>query len=161
MGFLYGVIPIGLFLFAVFMIGNGFVIFKKERKSLANSLSILFGLGILFYIVVTGLYLRFNFEHYYSESYWYRFVIYGYIILSFFFVVFLFIFFSFLAYSILYLNLPKNKDYDYIIIHGSGLIDGHIVPPLLASRIDKAIEAYQLASKEDVKLIASGGQKNF
>ena len=158
MGFLYGVIPVSLFLFAVFMIGNGFVIFKKEGKNLANSLSILFGMGILFYIVVTIMYARFNFDQYHSERFFDNFVFYGYLILSFYFFVFLFIFFAFLAYSILYLSLPKNKDYDYIIIHGSGLIDGHIVPPLLASRIEKAIEAYNAATKEDVKLIASGGQ---
>lgn len=69
-----------------------------------------------------------------------------------------FIFLAFLIYSVLYLSLPKQKDYDFIIIHGSGLIDGHIVPPLLASRIDKAIEAYQLATKNDVCFIASCGQ---
>lgn len=158
MGFLYGVLPLGLFLFAIFMIANGFVVFKKEGKSLANSLSFFFGLAILFYFAVTVLYVSFNFQQYNSERFFDNFVLYGYLTLSFYTAVFLFIFFAFLAYSVLYLTLPKNKDYDYIIIHGSGLIDGHIVPPLLASRIEKAIEAYKAATKEDVKLIASGGQ---
>lgn len=53
---------------------------------------------------------------------------------------------------------PRKKDYDFIIIHGSGLINGEKVPPLLAARIEKAIEAYRVLKKEDVKLIASGGQ---
>lgn len=157
--FLYGVVPFCLFIFAIFMIINGIVTLKKERKSLSNGLSILFGLGILFYFLATIIYLRQDFLTRDNRISFY-FISYGYLVLAFLFIVFIFIFFSFLAYSILYLTLPKNKDYDYIIIHGSGLIDGYKVTPLLASRIDKAIEAYKLATKEDVKFIASGGKGN-
>lgn len=156
--FLYGVLPIALLLFAFYMIVNGFITLKRERKSLANSLSIFFGLGVVFYLAITGFYFRYNYIIYAQKRLLGTIIQYAYTIISFFFIVFIFIFFSFLAYSILYLNLPKNKDYDYIIIHGSGLIGGDQVSPLLASRIEKAIEAYQAGTKENVKLIASGGQ---
>ena len=61
-------------------------------------------------------------------------------------------------YSILYLFIPKKKSYDFIIIHGAGLLDGERVTPLLKRRIDKAIEAFRASPNPNVKLIASGGQ---
>lgn len=139
MAFLYGLVPIGLLLFAILMILNGFVILKKEGKCLANSLSILFGLAILIYVLITVGYYRYFAGIYSTYTNLSQIIHYAYLMLSFVVIVLSFIFCSFLAYSLLYLSLPNQKDYDYIIIHGSGLIDGYIVPPLLASRIDKAI----------------------
>lgn len=57
------------------------------------------------------------------------------------------LFAGFLIYSILYNLMPKRKDYDFIIIHGSGLLNGRTVTPLLKKRIDKAVEAYHLGAK--------------
>lgn len=156
--FLYASVLIGLLLFSVGMIINGFVILKKERVSLANGLSTLFGVVILLYASAAILFIRYTVD---LRQYNYvlgRVVHYGFVVVSFFFVVLMFVFFAFLAYSILYIALPKKKDYDYIIIHGSGLVDGTVVPPLLAARIDRAIEAYRVATKKDVKIIASGGK---
>lgn len=55
--------------------------------------------------------------------------------------------------------LPINKNLNYIIILGSGLI-GDKVPPLLKSRLDKGSEIYkkQLEQGNLVKIIVSGGQ---
>lgn len=61
-------------------------------------------------------------------------------------------------YSLLYNFLPKRKDYDFIIIHGAGLIGGEVVTPLLKKRIDKAVEAFHQGQNPNLKLIASGGQ---
>lgn len=61
-----------------------------------------------------------------------------------------------IPYAALYTLLPKNMDAEYIIVHGSGLIDGK-VPPLLASRLDKAIEVYN-AGGGKATIIPSGGQ---
>lgn len=72
--------------------------------------------------------------------------------------IFGFAFTVFLLYSILYLFVPKKKHYDFIIIHGAGLLDGERVTPLLKRRIDKAVEADHKSKNPDVKLIASGGQ---
>lgn len=154
---LYKIVPIGIVLLSIAMIINGFVVLKKEGRSLSNSLPILMGIGILLYGILFYLYFGniFNFRF----NYWTLIIsTSSFTIISALFAIFMFVFFSLLAYSILYLSLPKKKDYDYIIIHGSGLIEGEKVPPLLAARIDKGIEAYKLAGKKDVKIIASGGQ---
>lgn len=115
------------------------------------------GIGILGYALIFHLYLEniYSFMGHKQLLFW---ISNSFAIVTFVFSLFMFIFFAFLTYSIFYLNLPKKKDYDFIIIHGSGLIDGEKVPPLLASRIEKAMEAYRMADKADVKLIASGGQ---
>ena len=63
-----------------------------------------------------------------------------------------------MLYSILYLFIPKKKHYDFIIIHGAGLLGGEKVTPLLKRRIDKAVEAYHKSKNPHIKVIASGGQ---
>ncbi|KEQ38041.1 hypothetical protein SK667_0626 [Streptococcus mitis] len=63
-----------------------------------------------------------------------------------------------MLYSILYLFIPKKKHYDFIIIHGAGLLGGEKVTPLLKRRIDKAVEAYHKSKNSNIKIIASGGQ---
>lgn len=70
-----------------------------------------------------------------------------------------FLFFSYLVYSYAYQMLPINKNLDYVIVLGSGLI-GDKVPPLLKSRLDKGIEIYsqQLAKGNYTKIVVSGGQ---
>ena len=154
---LYNVIPMGILLFSVVMIVNGIVVLKKEGKRLSNLLPTLMGLGILIYAIVFKVYIE-NIYNYISNYWVFNIATYLFTLITFLFLIFMFVFFSLLSYSILYLYLPKKKDYDYIIIHGSGLINGEKVPPLLAARIDKAIEAYKVSEKENVKFIASGGQ---
>ena len=72
--------------------------------------------------------------------------------------IFGFAFAGFMIYSILYLFIPKKKPYDFIIIHGAGLLGGEKVTPLLKRRIDKAVEAYHQSKNPHIKIIASGGQ---
>ncbi|OZI11909.1 hypothetical protein CEW92_09220 [Bacillaceae bacterium SAS-127] len=60
-----------------------------------------------------------------------------------------------------YRLIPPRKKQDYIIVLGSGLIDGYKVSPLLASRIEKGIEFQQKQFAKNgkrAKLIFSGGQ---
>ena len=79
------------------------------------------------------------------------FIIYTYIIFGFAFV-------GFMMYSCVYLWLPKKQHYDFIIIHGAGLLDGERVTPLLKRRIDKAVQAFHQSKNPHIRLIASGGQ---
>ena len=72
--------------------------------------------------------------------------------------IFGFAFAGFMLYSILYLFIPKKKHYDFIVIHGAGLLGGEKVTPLLKRRIDKAVEAYHKSKNPHIKIIASGGQ---
>lgn len=69
---------------------------------------------------------------------------------------FSFTFVSLLFYSWIYRILPRRRKYDYIIIHGAGL-DGTRPTPLLAGRIDKALELWNKQQQQG-KFVASGGQ---
>ena len=69
---------------------------------------------------------------------------------------FSFTFVSLLFYSWIYRILPRRRKYDYIIIHGAGL-DGTRPTPLLAGRIDKALELWN-KQHQPGKFVASGGQ---
>ena len=69
---------------------------------------------------------------------------------------FSFTFVSLLFYSWIYRILPRRRKYDYIIIHGAGL-DGTRPTPLLAGRIDKALELWNKQHHQG-KFVASGGQ---
>lgn len=143
------IVLVGLFLFI-----NGFVILKKEGKSLGNSLSLLLGFSLLGYMVLAFL----GIQHGKLLALDYPAVYYLFIYMNFLFILFAGVFVAFFLYSVLYHFSPKKRNYDYIIIHGAGLLGGERVSPLLAKRIDKAIDAFQRSDNSQVKLIASGGQ---
>lgn len=69
---------------------------------------------------------------------------------------FSFTFVALLFYSWIYRILPRRRTYDYIIIHGAGL-DGPRPTPLLAGRIDKALELWNKQHQYG-KFVVSGGQ---
>ena len=69
---------------------------------------------------------------------------------------FSFTFMALLFYSWIYRILPRRRQYDYIIIHGAGL-DGPRPTPLLAGRIDKALELWNKQYQHG-KFVVSGGQ---
>lgn len=69
---------------------------------------------------------------------------------------FSFTFVALLFYSWVYRILPRRRQYDYIIIHGAGL-DGPRPTPLLAGRIDKALELWSKQHQHG-KFVVSGGQ---
>lgn len=69
---------------------------------------------------------------------------------------FSFTFVALLFYSWIYRILPRRRTYDYIIIHGAGL-DGPRPTPLLAGRIDKALELWNKQHQHG-KFVVSGGQ---
>ena len=148
-------VPFLVFLSGIFLIYNGFVLLKREGKSKVNYLSL--GMGILiiaFYIMIfVRAYGTDNYIFYQNTwlNIFFIFVIYSYIIFGFAFA-------GFLLYSLLYNFIPKGKNYDFIIIHGAGLLNGERVTPLLKRRIDKAVEAFKKSRNLNIKLIASGGQ---
>lgn len=148
-------VPFLVFLSGIFLIYNGFVLLKLEGKSKVNYLSL--GMGILiiaFYIMIfVRAYGTDNYIFYQNPwlNIFFIFVIYSYIIFGFAFA-------GFLLYSLLYNFIPKGKNYDFIIIHGAGLLNGERVTPLLKRRIDKAVEAFKKSRNSNIKLIASGGQ---
>ena len=63
----------------------------------------------------------------------------------------------FMLYSIFLGIIPHRKNYDYVVIHGAGLIGGSRVSKLLADRINKAIKVYNRCEVPPV-MIPSGGK---
>ena len=147
-------LPILVLLSGLFLIYNGIVLLKKEGRSKANYLSLALGFVILFFYFLV--YLRFTL---FSDAVEQNPIINTiFLLVIFSYVIFGFAFAGFMIYSYLYLFIPKKKSYDFIIIHGAGLLGGEKVTPLLKHRIDKAVEAYHKSKNPNIKIIASGGQ---
>ena len=147
-------LPFLLFLSGIFLIYNGVILLKREGRSKANYLSMLLGIVILLFFALMSFRLGDRNELFYTNHFLnilFAFIAYSYFIFGFAFV-------GFMLYSILYLFIPKKKHYDFIIIHGAGLLGGEKVTPLLKRRIDKAVEAYHKSKNPRIKIIASGGQ---
>ena len=66
-------------------------------------------------------------------------------------------FLVFMIYTLFLQIIPRKKDFDFVIIHGAGLLDGSRVSKLLKDRLDKAIEVYR-QDPTPPRLIPSGGQ---
>ena len=144
-----------LLLVPMFLIHNGIVMYKNEGHSLANMLSLLFGLVIgageiaTIYILLTGTRTDIA-RRYETVSVVSQVISLSVIYLSVSFLIFMF-------YSVFLMIIPRRRDFDYVIIHGAGLIDGNKVSKLLAERIDKAIEVYRKDPSPTI-LIPSGGR---
>ncbi|MBS5479089.1 MAG: YdcF family protein, partial [Coriobacteriia bacterium] len=61
-----------------------------------------------------------------------------------------------LLYSWFYRVLPRRRTYDYIVVHGAGLV-GDKPSPLLAGRLDRALELWDRQGRVGY-FIVSGGQ---
>ena len=148
-------VPLLIFFSGIFLIYNGFILLKREGKSKVNYLSLVMGILIIaFYIIIFVRAYGSDYFIFYQNhllNIFFIFVIYSYIIFGFAFA-------GFFLYSLLYNFIPKRKNYDFIIIHGAGLLNGERVTPLLKRRIDKAVEAFKKSRNSNIKLIASGGQ---
>ena len=152
--FAFIVLPLLIFLSGIFLIYNGVILLKREGRSKTNYLSMGLGFLILLFFGIVALRLTNTSDLFYTNhliNLIFLFILYSYFIFGFAFA-------GFLLYSILYLIIPKKKHYDFIIIHGAGLLDGEKVTPLLKRRIDKAVEAYHNSKNPHIKIIASGGQ---
>jgi len=67
---------------------------------------------------------------------------------------------SLVLYAFLYGRLRVLRHADFVVVLGSGLLDGGQIPPLLASRLDRGQAVFQaLAARgSDPVLIVSGGK---
>ena len=140
-----------ILLFPVVLIGtmiiSGINLIRKEGGGLSHILSLGFGILYIAYLIIWPM-----LNGVFQTGFW-DFI---YVYLSFCFSFTLFIFALYTITNLL--NLLKNprKSYQYIIVLGSGLKNGKEVTPLLASRVDKGIQAYQ--ENKGSKLILSGGK---
>ncbi|WDF05282.1 YdcF family protein [Shouchella hunanensis] len=143
-------IPFGSVALVGGLLYNAKLLMQREGKKLANSLTMLTGLGFILLFLLNGLdlsqYVSVHFRPLFSSVY----------IIAFYFFIHLLNFFT--AYVLYQFNRPKHNQ-DFIIVLGSGLINDD-VPPLLASRINKAMGFYYKQKKVTTppKIIFSGGQ---
>ncbi|EOI01684.1 hypothetical protein UAY_01092 [Enterococcus moraviensis ATCC BAA-383] len=144
-------ILIGLYALIAFLYWNAIVVMRKEGHSLANLLTLLLAIGLTAFLI---------FNHYSTRILpeWAS-LLFGILPLS--IIYFSIVFYNFLTISVIYqFNQPKYNQ-DFIIVLGSGLIDGKTVPPLLGRRIEKAIQFYKAQSKATLnppKILMSGGK---
>ena len=153
-GFAFVLLPFLIFLSGIFLIYNGVILLKREGRSKANYLSMLFGVAILLFFAL----MLFRFGDRGDLLFNNHLINILFVFITYSYFIFGFAFAGFMLYSILYLFIPKKKHYDFIVIHGAGLLGGEKVTPLLKRRIDKAVEAYHKSKNPHIKIIASGGQ---
>ena len=58
----------------------------------------------------------------------------------------------FMLYCVFLQIIPIKRNFDYVIIHGAGLIKGERISKLLANRLDKAIEIYKKAPTSPIPI---------
>ena len=146
---LLALLPAAVLVLAAFLVANGLTMVRKEGRSLANLLSLVAGLAVLAVPVVavllatTGLRLG--------------------VVLA---AVLVFLasylgvaFVAFLVYSLVYGRADPGTRPAAVVVLGSRIIDGR-VPPLLRSRLDRAVQVYRLAAQtgQAPLIIPSGGQ---
>nr|WP_239062280.1 YdcF family protein [Streptomyces sp. SID13031] len=142
-------IPVAIFLLAIFLTANGVTMWRREGHRPANLLSLLAGLGIIAFVLfsVAVQTLASPALETIRET----------LIAVLTYISFLFV--CFLAYSFVYARIRASRKVDFIVVLGSG-IRGTRVPPLLASRLDRAQLTWQRARTKGRTplLITSGGQ---
>lgn len=144
LGFMLSVV--GLLLLPLALLANGVVMLRREGRSLGNLLSLLAGLALI------GAMLYF-FWGISQPNDWIRGSAIGLFLVCA-YIAFLFV--SLLLYSVIYGRTGRRRGFDGIVVLGAGLI-GSRVPPLLASRLDRALRIYHRESPTPV-IVVSGGQ---
>ncbi|MYW70090.1 YdcF family protein [Streptomyces sp. SID8379] len=135
---------------AGFLLANGVTMVRKEGRSPGNLLSLGVGLSLfaLLALLIAALVLHTRV----------LMVVAGTAVLLAGHGAFLFL--CFLLYATLYQRLRIRRRADYVVVLGSGLIGGDTVPPLLASRLDRAAKEHARLMRKGRRpvLITSGGQ---
>ena len=145
---------LAILMLPVMLIMNGIVTIKREGKSLGHLLSLLLGVAIgageIAFFAGISLEVQ-SVSHDYTVSKLAASFI-GSSVLYFSILIL-----AFVLYMIFMQFMPHFRGFDYLVIHGAGLIDGDKVSRLLADRIDKAIKIYNKSRRKPI-IIPSGGQ---
>lgn len=146
--FLFVLLPLSIVPISFVFIAEGITAIRKDGFSVAHVLSVVFGVGVWGFFLAA----RFLFSNRISNLT--REILALVVMLG------LYILFTFAAlffYSLFYQIVPKKRQCDFIIVHGAGLLEGQRVSPLLAGRLEKGIQVYEMSGKK-AKIIVSGGQ---
>ncbi|CAM4288454.1 YdcF family protein [Erysipelothrix inopinata] len=140
----------GTFILIIALFKNARNLIQKEGFRFHNLLTLFAAIGLVILLIIPPIV-----NGAIPEDAYYLRALYSFFMFAIYYFIFVFI--LFLLASWIYRFAPNKANKDFIIVLGSGLRNGREVPPLLASRIDYAIEFYQ---KHEVKpiLIFSGGR---
>jgi uncharacterized SAM-binding protein YcdF (DUF218 family) len=143
-----------------FLIHNGIVMIRNEGRCAAHLLSLALGIAILVGEILTAYNVVIYSMEYGLEAHGVYYHSTAYLVTTLIAVTVIYgsvSFLIFMIYSVFLMIIPRSKDFDYVIIHGAGLIDGDKVSRLLKERLDKAILVYR-KDPSPTKLIPSGGK---
>jgi uncharacterized SAM-binding protein YcdF (DUF218 family) len=141
----------GIYIFVGYLLINSIKMAKKERISLANSLSLLLVIAVAAELIIAVFFTKYVRNQMLLALFSFVISIEVYLFIS---AV------SYITMAILVLFRPYKPHQDYFIVLGCGLLGGDRVSPLLAGRVDKAIAAYnkQKQKGQTSKIIFSGGK---
>ncbi|WEV70845.1 YdcF family protein [Lactobacillus sp. ESL0785] len=136
----------------LFFLWNAYFVWQKESHTLPNLLTLFIGLAliIMWLIVLTGPFT--------AAPNWLKVLLYATPAVV---LYLLLVAYNFLINLALYQLVPRQYNQDYLIVLGAGLYNGETVTPLLASRINRAIQFAQkqvAKGRKMPKFIMSGGQ---
>jgi uncharacterized SAM-binding protein YcdF (DUF218 family) len=134
-------------LIGLWLIGNGIKLIHCLGVSLAHLLPLFFGLASIawpfFYILSTLIFAHKPYFAFFHFMAW-NIAIYVPMILL-----------AFLLYSIIYAFLPKGKKFDFIIVLGASL-NNKQVTPILAKRLQRAIQLFNQSDQKATFIVAGG-----
>lgn len=139
-------------LLGVLLLWNAFTVWKKESHTLGNMLTLFLGLLVIILPLLRA--LDHDLFPQYSVTLYATFVVPILAYLVFWFLAFI------TSFILTRLYRPRY-DQDYIIVLGAGLLNGDQVSPLLASRIQRALDFAQIQQAKTGRypwLVFSGGQ---
>ena len=151
---------LALLIVPFFLIYNGIVMIMKEGRRLSHALSLVLGIAIfigeafviVFVILYTITYDPADMDAIYRSVWFIAGMIFTltviYVSMS---------FLIFMLYTMFLQIVPRTRDFDYVIIHGAGLLKGDRISRLLEDRLNKAIDIYRM-DPTPPKLIPSGGK---
>ena len=151
---------LGLLVVPFFLIFNGILMIRREGRRLAHQLSLALGAAILlgevaFIATVIAYYNTYGIV---TDQVFYRtpkFIVGALVSVTVIYGSMAFL--IFMIYTLFLQIIPLKKDFDYVIVHGAGLLHGEEVSGLLKDRLDKAIEVYR-KDPTPPKLIPAGGR---
>jgi len=153
------VILLGVLAAPFFLIINGITMIRREGRHISHLLSLIMGVTVLIgEIAIASDFIYFSENMSDPELLMKNQGIYDaerFIGLSVFYVSLSFL--VFMIYTVFLQIIPRKRDFDYVIIHGAGLLDGERPTKLLQDRLDKAIEVYR-KDPTPPKMIPSGGK---
>ncbi|OLR93856.1 YdcF family protein [Actinokineospora bangkokensis] len=142
-----GVVALVLLVLPWALIANGVVMLRRERVSAANALSLLAGVGVLGVVVGAAVVFLSDVPDWLTTAVTSVVLVVGYLA---------FLFVALLGYCAVYSGLSARTQPAAVIVLGAGLTGGR-VPPLLASRLDRAVQ-WRERTGSDPLIVVSGGR---